>query len=302
MNLLLALLVTFFSVTAWAPSAKLTKLRVQQTATVHLSGVIVDAETQKPLAYASVGILEEPLGTLTNEQGAFTLTIPAAYPNKPVRISAIGYEPKEVALQELTDAATIHKKIEISLQAKPVQLSEVKVKATQWKKKKLGGSAGPNTFFHHTFTAYQRPIQESLGREVGVIIPNGNKQTFLSKLNFCLSNNQFEELKFRVNLYAVKDGQPAESLSSQEILTSVKNLKKGWVQVDLEPYNLYVSQDFVIALEWVDATPRTAPKSLTLAAMLPGFHTTFYKNASQAKWAKMSAVGVGLNVEVQRPD
>ncbi|GAA4303834.1 carboxypeptidase-like regulatory domain-containing protein [Nibribacter koreensis] len=302
MKLLLALFLAFFSATAWAPFAQSTTSPLQQASPIQLSGVVLDQETKKPLAYASVGILDEPVGTLTNEQGEFSFTVPVALTNKLVRISAIGYEATQVSTADLIRTATAQRRIEITLQAKPVELSEVKVKASQWKKKKLGGNAGPNTIFHHNFTAFQRPLQESLGREVGVIIPNGNQQTFLSKLNFCISNNQFEELKFRVNLYAVKDGQPAESLSSKEILTTVKAVKKGWVQVDLEPYNVFVSQDFVIALEWIGGTPLTDAKSLTLAATLPGFHTTFYKDASQAKWAKMSAVGVGLNVEVQRAD
>ncbi|WP_205504091.1 carboxypeptidase-like regulatory domain-containing protein [Rufibacter psychrotolerans] len=272
----------------------------QQVQTAAITGIVLESSTQKPIAYASVGVLDESTGTISNEEGAFSLSIPAAHRSKKIRISAIGYEPQNLEIEQLLVTVAERKKLEISLVSKPVQLAEVKVDGKHWKKKELGGNAGPFTLLHNTFTIMPKPIQENLGREHGILIPNGPKQSFLSKLNFCLSSNQFEEVKFRVNIYTLHDGKPSQNIASQDIIISVKDKKRGWIQADLEPYNLYMKQDFVLSLEWIAGSPLDSSKSLTLAAALPGFHTIYHKDASQAKWDKMSAAGMGMNVVLQQ--
>ncbi|MBA9076946.1 carboxypeptidase-like regulatory domain-containing protein [Rufibacter quisquiliarum] len=260
-----------------------------------VTGTVVDQKSQQPIAYVSVGVLETSTGTVSKEDGTFQLTIPANEVSKTIRISALGYEAKEIKAEALLSPNTT-----ISLVTKPVQLAEVNVKAAKWKTRELGGNAGPFTLFHNAFTVLPRPLQENLGRELGVLIHAGDKQTFLSKLNFCLTSNQFDQVKFRVNLYSLKEGKPDQNLLPENIYVTVNEKKRGWIQVDLEPYNLYVQQDFILSLEWIDCSPRTESKALTLAAAMPAFQTIYHKDASQDKWEKMSAVGIGLNVVVQQ--
>ncbi|WP_181304286.1 carboxypeptidase-like regulatory domain-containing protein [Rufibacter sp. XAAS-G3-1] len=265
-----------------------------------LAGKVLDRDTQKPIAYASVGLLDESTGTISDEKGGFAFTIPANQRTKVVRISAIGYEAQEIKIEELLASQTPQNEFTITLNPAPVQLSEVSVGTRKWKTKELGGNAGPITLFHHNFSVFQRPIEENLGRELGIQINNRDKLAFLSKLNFCLTSNRYDQVKFRVKVYTLQEGRPAQNITPTDILYTVKNKEKGWLQIDLEPYGIYVEQDFAIALEWIDCAPRTQNNSLTIAASMPGFHTTFYKDASQAKWDKMSAIGIGMNVVVQQ--
>ncbi|AMM51642.1 hypothetical protein TH61_11295 [Rufibacter sp. DG15C] len=282
---------------SWTTTVSPLSVFTQQASTVTLSGTILDADTQKPIAYASVGVLNEAIGTISSDKGTFTLTIPSNQKDKTLRVSAIGFEAQELKIQELLSGGT---SLKITLKAQPVELAEVQVKAKNWKTKELGGNAGPFTLFHHAFVNSTLPLTQNLGKEVGLYIGTENKATFLSKLNFCLTTNQFDEVKFRVNLYAVQAGQPTQSLTPQDIIITVKNKQRGWIQADLEPYNLYLNQDFVISLEWIDCQPKQQTGGLTLAASMPGFQTSFHKRASQDKWARITKVGMGLNVEVQR--
>ena len=62
---------------------------------VTLNGVVVDEITNTPLPFASVGIKNRPLSTVTNQQGQFTFHIPMKYVQDTLTISMLGYKPVE---------------------------------------------------------------------------------------------------------------------------------------------------------------------------------------------------------------
>lgn len=82
---------------------------------IDIRGIIKD-ENGAPLAGASVQVKGGTIGTTTNNNGAFTLTVPDA--NVTLVISSIGYEEKEIALSGRTD-------IEVSLVAASKVMEQV---------------------------------------------------------------------------------------------------------------------------------------------------------------------------------
>ncbi|RNI30830.1 hypothetical protein EFA69_06920 [Rufibacter immobilis] len=267
-----------------------------------VTGIVVDAGTGETIGYASVGVVETETGTIADEEGSFSLTVPEAHFGKTLRISAIGYAPKDVKVDDLITQTTREKRVKVSLTATPVALPEVQVNASTWKKKLMGGKLGTQTKFTHSFVIYPRPLLANFGREIGIQIGNGKHLSFLNELNFYLHTNKYEEVLFRLNVYYLKNGKPAQNLLSEPIYVSVEDRKTGWIKVDLEPYNLYVEEDFVISLEWVDCYPKTHSQRLALSASLPGLQTTLFKDASQSKWTKVPAVNMGMNVVLQQKE
>ena len=88
------------------------------TAQSTLRGVVTDAQTGTPLEGISVyiplpadslrvGLPDEPIGTATDANGVFTLTLPAQIPPEQtsIRFSAVGYSSKSVPAQSLLAAA-----------------------------------------------------------------------------------------------------------------------------------------------------------------------------------------------------
>ena len=69
---------------------------------VQVSGRIVDKETALPIAFATIGIPNLALGTVSNLDGIFTLKVPDAYVDSCIAISHIGYTPKIVPVGLLT--------------------------------------------------------------------------------------------------------------------------------------------------------------------------------------------------------
>ncbi|WP_192823537.1 carboxypeptidase-like regulatory domain-containing protein [Rufibacter sp. LB8] len=292
-------LVFSFLVTSWlAFFPSLSTPPAAQAITI--SGLVVSSDNQTPVAYASVGLMNASTGTICSSSGEFSLAIPAGQQDKMVRFSAIGFEPKDMNVEDLHQQALVSKPLKITLTSKPVALAEVEVNPKNWETKQIGGTLEPDTYFSHSFIIMPRPLAANLGREIGIHINNGKKQSLLSKLNFCLRSNRYDMVKFRLNVYVLQNGKPGDNLLKQAIYVTVRDQKTGWMNVDLEPYDIYVEQDFVISLEWIDALPKTHSLSLTIPASMPGFQTAYHKDASQSKWSKIPAAGMGMNVELLR--
>lgn len=80
---------------------------------ITISGQIFDQQTQSTLPYASVVLRGTAIGTVSNEEGRFELTLDAKYQKGKIRVSFIGYEnayfavdafkkPKKIALVAAT--------------------------------------------------------------------------------------------------------------------------------------------------------------------------------------------------------
>jgi len=66
-----------------------------------MRGKVMDAQTKEMLPYASISIFSQLLGTNTNENGEFLLSVPNNLLNDSVRISYVGYYSVVVSIKEL---------------------------------------------------------------------------------------------------------------------------------------------------------------------------------------------------------
>ena len=73
-----------------------------------ISGTIVDKKTEKPVAYANIGLPKQGIGTTSGDDGAFTLKIPTEHANQTLQVSYIGYTTYRKKTSELKPGATIY--------------------------------------------------------------------------------------------------------------------------------------------------------------------------------------------------
>ena len=90
-----------------------------------LRGRVLDAETQQPIPNAQVGVAGNRLGTSTNEDGRFALSIPPEYQKEQLEVALLGYRKFSQALPPLPGP-----ELRIALQISPAALGEVRVTAS----------------------------------------------------------------------------------------------------------------------------------------------------------------------------
>ncbi|MDR1524502.1 MAG: carboxypeptidase-like regulatory domain-containing protein [Tannerella sp.] len=86
-------------------------------------GTLSDDETGSPLSFVSVGVLNTTTGTVSNQDGAFQLTLPDSLRRYKMRFSHIGYESIDMEA-ELLDG----KNVELAMKPQFVPLQEIVVR------------------------------------------------------------------------------------------------------------------------------------------------------------------------------
>ncbi|MDB5236288.1 MAG: hypothetical protein JWR44_3281 [Hymenobacter sp.] len=90
-----------------------------------LRGRVVDAETHQPVPNAQVGVAGNRIGTSTNEDGRFALSIPPQYQHERLTVALLGYRNYSQALPLLPAP-----ELRIELRISPAALGEVQVTAS----------------------------------------------------------------------------------------------------------------------------------------------------------------------------
>jgi len=78
---------------------------------ITIKGKVLDAETNQPVEFANVGIVGSFMGTASDFNGGFELTISEEFSSYTVRISAVGYQSKEVKVADLVDKIGVDVKL-----------------------------------------------------------------------------------------------------------------------------------------------------------------------------------------------
>jgi len=100
---------------------------------ISISGIVLD-EFNKGVAYVNIGIEQKNLGTVSDLDGRFELTIPDSLLGDSITFSHVSYQTYKLAIKH--DLS--YKEILVSLDSKYFELSEIVVSNKQLKQRKLG--------------------------------------------------------------------------------------------------------------------------------------------------------------------
>lgn len=254
---------------------------VSLNAQLNCKGVLTDSLTHQPIEFANIGIIGKGIGTVTNEKGEYAFTIPDSLSGAKVMVSLIGYKSKKYI------ASAFSRLNAIPLTQESINLNEISVSSKKVKTKILGNK----TDSKNISAGFQ---QNKLGAEMAIRLHIKHKQTHLKKLMFQINSNTIDHVIFRCNVYSVdKKGYPDENILKQNVLITATE-KTGLQTFDLTPYNLFLDDDVFISIEWVKDLGDAS--KLMFATKMIG-SATYFKQASQDKWEKVSPIGIGLYVE-----
>lgn len=253
---------------------------------VDLVGQVIDADTEEPLPYVNIGLLNQNIGTVTDEAGYFELEVPGnGYADATLRFSMIGFEPQDFTLQEYRD----QKILTIPLKEKATALEEVVLTTKKNKyQTKILGNKTTSQLIYSAFTT------NKLGNEMGFLVRGRKNPMILKKFNVSLVENDYGPIRFRLNFYDLKEGLPNETLLNENIIVET-DIQSGIVSKDLTPYEIVIDQDFFVAIEWIEDL---GPGKLFFSGGFFG-SPLIAREVSQGTWSKVGSASVGMNVEVR---
>jgi len=245
-----------------------------------ITGKVKDAKTNETLPYVNVGIVGKGVGTVTNIDGDFKLSL-SGHESDSLRISILGYHAQSFLIADLQKHPGA---LNVSLSPNSIQLKEVNIGNRKYKQSILGNTTKSKSVRAGFTSNY-------LGNEIGAIIKIKRAPTYLKQFNASISENLSDSIMLRLNIYNVKNGLPDKNILQQNIFIKIHK-DEDHISVDLTPYHIMVDDNFFISVEWVKDSSGHGLK----------FSASFLSSAiisretSQAKWEKIGIAGVGFNV------
>jgi len=205
-----------------------------------ITGTVIDAQTGKPLEYASVGIINTYFGSVTSENGEFSFEAKGLTSESKIRFSMIGYAPQVYKVDEF-----LSKNGQIQLVETSISIPEVIIKPSNKTKK-----VGVTSFDRFGEWCGWGGLQFGRGNEVGTRIDLGSKPVLLSKLHVRILRQSFDTSCYRLHIRQYKNNAIGEELLTSNIIIYLTK-ESGWDEVDLGKYNLIFSGEVVFTLEWL---------------------------------------------------
>lgn len=260
---------------------------------IAIEGKVIDTKTHQPVPFATLGIKGKSFGTITDESGKFHFNMQEGLviADERLIISSVGYQSSFFSISQFKNG-----KQTIDLTPSSITLKAVTVKPLK-SKAKVYGRTGNSTLMVTTMFTQKQLIDDYLGKEQAVIL-NIDPNCYLRDFNMYVAFNRFKNVKFRLNLYSVKNGYPDSLISDHNIIFDVQQ-KQGWVKVDLTPYDIYLTNyhKIAVAIQWLKSEKLdSSSHSFSVSATLSPAHSVFFRDKSQADWKKVGGAYVAFNL------
>ena len=254
-------------------------------AQIQLKGNVKDINNLA-IPYCSIGIKDSEIGAITDENGQFSIEIPENLAKSQLIFDAAGYDEKSISVKEIQQNSFVF------LNEKVVSLTEVIVKTEKMKEKIVGQKTRPMLTFSKMFKENAPTVEQG---NIFEIYP----KTKLNSYNFhIIQSSKYDEITLKVNIYAVKNGLPTESLLEENII--YKTSTTGWQKIDLTPYKFRFKnvEKIAVTLQLIDyKKPENEEFVFGVSAKKSLAKDLLFRFQSQGNWEPSPGVFIA-NLEV----
>ncbi|UJH91696.1 hypothetical protein LZ575_03140 [Antarcticibacterium sp. 1MA-6-2] len=125
-------------------------------------------------------------------------------------------------------------------------------------------------------------------------IPN-NKTVRVKAVNFYLRRGFETDSAFvRINFYKDFADYPGDKIVFENVIQR-KQIKQGWINIDLEKYSVYLEEDFFVGVEIIPDSKK--PLEVFMGAILTKGNA-YMRESSLGKWKELQGAQ-SINVEVE---
>lgn len=248
-----------------------------------IAGRVIDADTGEPIAYASVGVVEQTLGTLADTTGHFSFSVLSQHDNDTLCISCIGYNSLSMSVAEARESDSF------SLKACEYLLPEVVALPIKTKTRIVGRMSNKGAMLIGAEGI------DAAGKEMGLQFKT-KKRAWVKCVSFAIveCDSMLAHMPFRLNLYKKQGNEYTNNLVSPiEFLYTKEALIDGRFTFELPSPLALEKGEYVIAIEFLENFPNYKFQMRT--GIMTGH--TYYRYAPQTSWKKIP-LGSTMAVEL----
>jgi CarboxypepD_reg-like domain len=244
-----------------------------------IRGTVLDARTQAPVPFATIGLPGRELGTVADGQGRYQLDAPGAAATDSVQVTSLGFRPLRLTLAQLRAAPAL------MLTAGPVALREVQVLArSPYRRTHVLGSSSKASMADIGLAAGE------LGAQLGTIVRLKRAPSRLLNAGFVIGRDAPATVTCRLHFYRLgPNGWPTdEPLLDRELVVRALVQRGGSVTFELADEPLLLDEDFFMAVEllqWEGAA--AADNALVFGSLLGNTATSlYYRRTGLVAWKR----------------
>ena len=246
-----------------------------------ISGTVFERNSETPIEYVNIGIFGKNIGTVSDQNGKYTLQINPEYQNDTLIFSCIGYHSYSVIISDFINLNNGN----VNLEKRKYDLTEVVIRPRRVREKTLGVTTKSKL----TQGCFSDSIN---GREVGIVMNNKNK-VFLKEVNLNITICTYDSIFYRINIYKAHNDKQFENILTNPIyVSSSKEEVKNKITIDLRHLYLEFDGDFFVTFE---AVKNLGAGRLCFPVSL--FDKTYLRRASHGIW-ETQPVGISISVLV----
>ena len=253
---------------------------------IYISGTVNKIDNSI-LPFVNIGIKSKNIGTLSDENGKFELTIPKQFSNDTLTFSYVGFEELNIPLKTFLPG----QKNIFTLKEKINFLEEVIISNKKRKSIKIG------TKTHNPFLSGSSESKDKNDIvEFAKFIEINNKNSSIQSLSIFLVGLNIDTATFRINFYDAKEGMPNKRIIEKSIIQR-SDIKKGWLTIDLSIYDIVLKNDFFVGFEFLPERKITK-YSFSYGAQFGG--NSVARRSSLGKWEKQKGAALSAYVTLKQ--
>lgn len=224
-----------------------------------INGKVISSEDSSAVSFAKVGIENLPIGTLTNNNGEFSINMTEVDKKSSIRVEAAGFD---IFIKEIS-AMSIEKPEEIMLVPKTINIAEVSIVGKIYKDEKIGSDSKakrPNILFtsnnsefsKNNFTADQ--LRTFQNPEIAILIAP-KKRSKITKINMNIAKFELPNSVFsRFIIYSEKNGFPDQIINSDDLTFKLEksNIKSNVFTLDVTNKNIWIDGNIFVSYQVLD--------------------------------------------------
>lgn len=247
---------------------------------------IVKTNNQR-LVYVNIGVKEKNVGTISDENGEFSITLDKSFLNDSLTFSYLGYKNLTIKIEDIISS----NQKEFVLDEQPTELKEILISTKKRKIKKLGTNSYVSMVAGYVWNRENIENRDIIEHAKFLNIKKPSK---ILNLNMNLFN-VFEDLAtFRVNFYTIKDDLPYKRI--QNIILNRK-IKKGWNTFDLTEYDLKFDKPVFITFEYIPKS-KTKRDPFRISGQILG--KSIQRISSLGTWNTKKGMTMAIYVEIEQ--
>jgi len=263
-----------------------------QAQSLVIRGVVRNSTSKSAIPFGNIGLGKRGAVTVADSSGAFVLRLREAERKDTLVLSAIGFHTLALPVA----AVLAEGRTEFFLRPKNLKLKEVTVSAgnKKWKEKKVGYHIDRGAPIQHSFSPSDSLGAFASGEEIGCRISLDKYPAYLQSISFGLLGSGNQHITVGVRLYSIKNNLPHKELLPARAVVHIPAHHTGWITVPLSKYNLYLEEDVVVMIEWLNGPNRLTENSLMTFTSTPKGQHIYYREAEARPWQRIRTMSIGL--------